>query len=91
MVLRDMVEEVHVMGDNLVEQVKKLIHEGNVQRVIIKNEHGATFIEIPVTFAAIGVIAAPVLAAVGALAALAAKFTIQVQRSQPKEHPPSEV
>ncbi len=91
MPFRRVVEEVQVLGNDLVDKVKALIHEGNVQRVIIKNDVGATFIEIPVTFAAIGVIAAPVLAAVGALAALAAKFTIVVERSASKTDPPTEV
>ena len=57
-----------------------MIHEGNVQRNIIKDEHGHTFIETPVTVAAIGSIAAPVLAAVGGISALVAKFTIVVER-----------
>ena len=74
------IEEIQVLARDLVEKVKALIHEGNVQRVIIKDEHGNTFIEIPVTVAAIGFIAAPVLAAVGAISALAAKFTIVVER-----------
>lgn len=84
MALRDFVEEIQVLGRDLVDKVKSLIHEGNVQRVIIKDEHGHTFIEIPVTVAAIGAIAAPVLAAVGAISALVAKFTIVVQRAEPK-------
>jgi hypothetical protein len=80
-------EEIHVMGSNLVEKVKELIHEGNVQRVIIKNEQGFTLMEIPVTFAAIGVIAAPVLAAVGAIASVVTKCTVVVERREP---PPAE-
>jgi Domain of unknown function (DUF4342) len=83
--LQDFIEEVQVLGRDLVDKVRSLIHEGNVQRIIIKDEHGHTFIEIPVTFAAIGVIAAPVLAAVGAISALVAKFTIVVERSEPKD------
>jgi hypothetical protein len=82
--LQSFIEEVQVLGRDLVDKVRALIHEGNVQRIIIKDEHGHTFIEIPVTFAAIGVIAAPVLAAVGAISALAAKFTIVVERVEPK-------
>lgn len=74
------VEEVHVMGANLVEKVKELIHEGNVQRIIIKNEQGITLVEIPVTLAAIGVVAAPVLAAVGAIAGVVTKCTVVVER-----------
>jgi hypothetical protein len=81
-------EEVHVLGTNLVDKVKELIHEGNVQRVIIKNEQGHTMVEIPVTFAAIGAIAAPVLAAVSAIAAIVTKCTIVVQRSEPPASTP---
>ena len=81
MAFSDFVDEIQVLGRDLVEKVKSLIHEGNVQRIIIKDEQGHTFIEIPVTIAAVGVIAAPVLAAVGAISALVAKFTIVVERS----------
>jgi hypothetical protein len=82
--LQNFFEEIQVLGRDLVDKVRALIHEGNVQRIIIKDEHGHTFIEIPVTFAAIGAIAAPVLAAVGAISALIAKFTIVVERTEPK-------
>lgn len=85
MALHDFVEEIQVLGRDLVEKVKSLLHEGNVQRVIIKDDKGNTFVEIPVTVAAVGVIAAPILAAIGALSALVAKFTIVVERSKPKE------
>jgi len=81
---QDFVEEIQVLGRDLVDKVKALIHEGNVQRIIVKDEHGNTFIEIPVTFAAIGTIAAPVLAALGAISALVAKFSIVVVRVEPK-------
>ncbi|MGI8991541.1 MAG: DUF4342 domain-containing protein [Bryobacteraceae bacterium] len=84
MAITDFVDELQVMGRDLVDKVKALLHEGNVQRVIIKDEHGHTFVEIPVTVAALGVIAAPVLAAVGAISALVAKFKIVVERSEPK-------
>jgi hypothetical protein len=73
------VEEIHVMGSNLVDKVKELIHEGNVQRIIIKNEQGQTIVEIPVTLAAIGVVAAPELAAVGAIAGFVTKCTLVSQ------------
>jgi hypothetical protein len=83
MALHDIVEEIQVFGHDLVEQVKTLIHEGNVRRIIIKDEHGHTFVEIPVAVAAVGIILAPVLAAVGAISALVAKFTIVVERVEP--------
>ncbi len=81
MALQDFVEEVHVLGRDLVDKVKSLIHEGNVQRIIVKDEHGNTFLEIPVTVALISTILAPILAALGAISALVAKFTVVVVRS----------
>jgi len=82
--IENFVEEIQVMGRDLVDKVKVLIHEGNVNRVIIKDEKGNTYLEIPVNVAAVGVIALPVLAALGAISALVAKFTIVVERSEPK-------
>src|SRR5689334_6250341 len=84
MAFENIVEEIHVMGRDLVDKVRELIHEGNVQRIIVKDEHGNTFVEIPVTVAAVGVLLAPLLAAVGAISALVAKFTVVVVRSEPK-------
>ena len=84
MAFQDFVEEVQVLGRDLVDKVKSLIHEGNVRRIIVKDEHGHTFVEIPVTVAAVSVVLAPVLAALGAISALVAKFTIVVVRSEPK-------
>ncbi len=78
------VEEVQVMGRDLVDKVRDLIHQGNVRRIVVKDEHGNTFVEIPVTIAAVGVVVAPLLAAMGAISALVAKFTIVVVRSEPK-------
>lgn len=73
-------EQFRVYGHEVLEKVKKLIKEGNVRRIIIKNEKGKTMMEIPVTFAVVGAVFAPVLAAVGALAALLTKCTIEVER-----------
>jgi hypothetical protein len=79
----NIVEEIKVLSHDLADQVKKLIHEGNVRRIIIKDDKGNTFIEIPITVAAIGAVFAPILAAVGAIAAMAAKFTIVVEKTAP--------
>jgi hypothetical protein len=84
MSFENFVEEVQVLGRDLVDKVRGLIHEGNVQRIVIKDEHGNTFVEIPVTVAAISAVLAPLLAAIGAISALVAKFTIVVVRSEPK-------
>jgi hypothetical protein len=72
--------EFQVKAEELLEKVKELIHEGNVRRIIIKNDKGDTYLEIPVTIGLLGALIAPVFAAVGALAALAANFTIEVER-----------
>lgn len=84
MALQDFVEEVQVLGRDLVEKVKSLIHEGNVRRIIVRDEHGNTFVEIPVTVAAVGAVLAPVLAALGAISALVAKFTVVIVRTEDK-------
>ena len=75
-------EEIKVRAKDLAEKVKDLIHEGNVRRVIIKDDHGVTFMEIPLNLATVGVIAAPVLAAVGAIAAAWSNFTVVVERAE---------
>jgi hypothetical protein len=74
------------MGKDLVEKIGQLIHEGNVRRIIIKDEKGNTFLEIPLTVATVGVIAVPLLAGLGAIAAMIANFTIVVEKTQ--EAPP---
>ena len=79
-------EEFKVHGKDLVDKVKGFVHESNVRRIIIKDEKGHTFMEIPLSVAAVGMIAAPILAAVGAIAVLVANFTLVVERV--KEEPP---
>jgi len=74
--------EFQVTGEELLAKIKELIHEGNVRKIIIKNDKGETYLEIPVTVGVIGAILAPVFAAIGALAALAADFTIEVERKE---------
>lgn len=82
-------EEIKVLGKELVDKVQELIDAGNVRRIIIRDDHGHTFIEIPLTIAAIGAIAAPILAAVGAIAAHLAKFTVVIERVQPETTTPA--
>jgi hypothetical protein len=74
-------EKFKVAGKDLGDKIGELIHEGNVRRIIIKDEHGHTFLEIPLTVATIGVVAAPVLAAVGAIATLVSKCEVVVERA----------
>ena len=74
-------EHVKVQAHELGSKVGDLIHEGNVRRIIIRDEQGHTFMEVPVTVAAVGVVVAPVLAAVGAIATLVAHFDVVVERT----------
>ena len=73
-------EEFRVNGGEILDKVKEIIHEGNVRRIILKDENGKTFMEIPLTVGVVGAIVAPVLAAVGAVAALASNLTIVVEK-----------
>ena len=73
-------EEFKVDGDKLIAEIKRILHEGNVRRIIVKNDKGETLIEVPLTIGVVGAILLPVWAALGAIAALAANFTIVVER-----------
>jgi phage-related minor tail protein len=72
--------EFKVKGEDLLRKIREIIEEGNVNRIIIKDHEGKVYLEIPVTIGVIGAVILPVFAAVGALAALAADFTIEVIR-----------
>lgn len=73
-------EEFRVTGEEVLAKIKELIKAGNVRRIILKNEKNETIIEIPLTFAVVGAVVAPALAAIGAVAALLTKCTIVVER-----------
>jgi CBS domain-containing protein len=75
-------EELSVSADNLVKKVKELIREGNVRRIIIKDEEEKVLLEMPMTVGVVGVILAPWLAALGTIAALATRCTITVERRE---------
>lgn len=78
-------EQFDVKGRQLVEKVKELVHEGNVRRIIIKDSDGKTVMEVPVTVGVVGFLVAPTLAALGALAAIAADYSIEVERDLPSD------
>ncbi|MBI3888999.1 DUF4342 domain-containing protein [Candidatus Saccharibacteria bacterium] len=78
-------EEFKVKGDELLAKVKQLINEGNVRKIIIKNKEGKTVVELPLTIGVVGAVFAPVLAAVGAIAALLSECTLVVERDGPKK------
>ncbi len=73
-------EEFKVDGEQVVAKIKELLNEGNIRRIIIKNEDGKVVVEFPVTVGVVGVLLAPTFAAVGAVAALLTKCTIVVER-----------
>jgi CBS domain-containing protein len=73
-------ETFTVKGDELVKRVKELIHQGNIRRIIIKDKDGISLIEFPLTLGVVGTVFVPVLAAVGALAALITECTITVEK-----------
>jgi len=73
-------EEFEVRGEEIIAKIKEMLHEGNIRRVIIKNEEGKTLIDIPLTIGVVGVLVAPQLAALGAIAALLTHGTIVVEK-----------
>lgn len=73
-------EEFTVNGEELLAKVKSLINEGNIRRIIIKDENSKTLVELPLTIGLVGALLAPTLAAVGTIAALVTKCTIVVER-----------
>jgi hypothetical protein len=73
-------EEFHVNGEDLLARIKNMIHEGNIRRIIIKDKEGKTVMEIPLTIGVVGVLLAPTLAALGAVAALVTEATVVVEK-----------
>lgn len=75
-------ESFKVSGENLLGKVKQLINEGNVRKISIKDKTGKTILVLPLTFGIVGAVLAPMLAAVGAIAALLTECTISVEREE---------
>ena len=75
-------EEFTVSSDDLIEKVKQLLHEGNITRIIVKDDGGQTLLEIPATIGVIGTVIAPWLAALGVIAAFAANCRIVIERKE---------
>jgi len=74
------VEEIKVAGDKLKSTLRKLIREGNVRRIIVRNSTGRTLIDMPLSAGLAGVVLLPFWAAVASIVALAKEFTIVVER-----------
>ena len=73
-------ERIKVTGEKLLATVKKLVHEGNIRRIALKNDQDRTIFEIPLTIGVVGAVLLPLWVALGAVAALAADFTLEVER-----------
>jgi hypothetical protein len=73
-------EEFSVNGEELLARIKELLHEGNIRRIIIRDKQGRTFMEIPLTVGVAGMLLAPTLAAIGAIAALVSEAQIVVEK-----------
>ena len=69
-----------VKGEELLARVKELIREGNARKITIKDREGKTLMVVPLTVGVVGVLIAPVLAALGALAAMITECTIVIER-----------
>jgi hypothetical protein len=78
-------EEHRVSGDKVIGKIKELIHQGNVRRIIIKNDEGRSLIEIPLSVGVVGAVLAPMWAAIGAVAALVTSCSIEVERGPDTE------
>ncbi len=75
-------EEFKIDGEKLIAKIKELLHEGNIRKLIIKDKEGKVLMEIPMTFGVVGVLLAPQLAAIGAIAALVTEATLVVEKSE---------
>lgn len=75
-------ETFRVKGEDVVQKIKAIIREGNVRRIIIKNKDGRNLLDIPLTIGVVGIVFAPVLAAVGVIAALVSECDIVVERNK---------
>jgi hypothetical protein len=74
-------EEFQLDGDKLLAKIKEILHEGNIRRILIKNEDGRVIVDIPMTIGVVGAVIAPQLAAIGAVAALVTRCTLVVEKS----------
>jgi hypothetical protein len=82
-------ESFKINGEELLSKIKELIAEGNVRKVTITNKDGRELMSFPLTIGVVGAVLAPLLAAIGALAALIGECTITVERGEEDNKPPA--
>ena len=73
-------EQDRVSGDRLLAKIREIVHQGNIRRIIVKNDDGRVLVEIPLTLGVVGALLVPVWVALGAMAALVANFNIEVEK-----------
>jgi len=81
-VSKTLTQEFSIASENLIQKVRSLLHEGNVNRIIVKDERDKVLLEIPATVGVVGAVMAPWLAALGVIAALATNCKIIVERKE---------
>lgn len=78
-------EQFRVSGDELVAKLKELVRQGNVRHIVIKNDEGRTLIEVPLSLGVVGAVLLPVWAAIGAIAAMVTRCSIEIEREEEVE------
>lgn len=81
-------EEFKISGEDIMAKLKKLVNEGNVRKIMIKDKQGKTIAEFPLTVGVVGALLVPVLAAIGAIVALATDCVISVEREVEEKKKP---
>jgi len=85
--IKQYMEEHKVSGEALVSKTRELVHQGNIRRIIVKNDEGVTLMEVPLTVGLVGAVLLPVWVALGAIAALAANYRLVVEKHPEHEIP----
>jgi len=85
--VKSFTEELKVEGKELVDTVKRIVHEGNVRRVVVRNAEGRTVLDIPVNAGVLGAVAFPLVATLATIAVYAARYTLIIERSGPPAAP----
>jgi uncharacterized protein DUF4342 len=85
--VKSFTEELKVEGKELVDTVKRIVHEGNVRRVVVRNADGRTVLDIPVNAGVLGAVVFPILATLATIAVYAAKYTLIIERTGPPAAP----
>jgi len=75
-------EEFRVSGAEVMRKIKEMVKEGNIRKIIIKNEKGKTLVEFPLTMGVVGAALLPVWAAIGAIIAVVANCTIVLEKRE---------